>query len=221
MSTNSKSLWFPRGCIGGLILAAALFGGGCATKRLPDYQSGTAMATALTVRDAGVEVSLDPFVESERTRKYFGIHASEEGIGVVFVRVSNGAPDRTYLVEKKNFQLIPAGAASGQDAGATSIRRGTAGGEATAMVGAAVSGLGGLGLMFGGSSMVAHATEVQRNFVGKEMPNQTLAPGRTMEGFVYFQPLPKNGWNRGATMKINLTDTKSHEPVLMTVPLSD
>ncbi len=194
---------------------------GCSTAKLPDYHPGATAATERTRRDAGVEIALDPFVERQRTDQFFGIDAAHDGIGIVFVRIFNNTPDHVFLVEKKDFQLLLAGASSGQNAGAQKVERGTAGGEATAMVGAAVSGLGGLALVLAGNSMVSHATEVRRNFVGKEMPDQTLPPGQNMEGFIYFQPVPKDaGWARGATLRINLTDTKSHGPVSMAIPLS-
>ena len=72
-----------------------------------------------------------------------------------------------------------------------------------------------------GASMVAHAAEAQRNFVSKEMPDQTLAPGESMEGFIYYTPVAKSGWSRGARMTIKLTDTKTHQPRSMTIPLSE
>jgi len=116
---------------------------------------------------------------------------------------------------------VPAGASAGQKADETTIKRGKGGGEATALIGAATGGLGGIGLMLGGGSMISHATEVQRNFVGKELPDQTLAPGRNMEGFVYFKPVAKDvTWVRGATMKINLTEIRNNQLLSLTVPLA-
>ena len=168
-----------------------------------------------------MEVALDPFVESGRTEEYFGINAAAEGIGIVFVRVSNNTTNQTFLVEKKNFQLVLAGVSSGQNVETNSIERSTAGGQTVAIVGAVASGLGGMAVMIVGGSMISHSMEIQRNFVGKEMPDQTLAPGENMEGFVYYRPVPKNGaWSRGATMKINMTETTSHENISMTIPLS-
>jgi hypothetical protein len=194
---------------------------GCSTTREPDYRPAARTSTTQICESTGMEVALDPFVEPQRTRQYFGINATSEGIGIVFVRVANNTSNQTFLVEKKNFELVPAGASSGQSADATTIQRSKAGGEATALLGAASGGLGGIGLMLGGASMISHATEIQRNFVGKEMPNQTLSPGRAMEGFVYFKPVPKNvTWVYGANMKINLPDIKTQQSIVMTVPLA-
>ena len=68
---------------------------------------------------------------------------------------------------------------------------------------------------------VSRDSEVTRNFVAKEMPDQTLSPGESMEGFIYYRIAPKNRqWSRGGKMKVSLTDTKSQEPMLMTIPWS-
>ena len=201
-----------------LMLTATILAG-CGTDRLPDYNSSPRTAAAPTVRtgrESGMEAALDPFVEPSRTKQYFGINAAAEGIGIVFARISNHTTNQTFLVQKANFHLIPAGAASGQNAETKTIERDKDTGMVMEMVGA--GGLMGLA----GASMVAHAAEAQRNFVSKEMPDQTLAPGESMEGFIYYTPVPTAGsWARGARMKINLTDTKSRETLSLTVPLSE
>jgi hypothetical protein len=203
------------------ILTLAYLITGCSTTREPDYRPAARTSTTQICQSTGMEVALDPFVEPKRTRQYFGINATSEGIGIVFVRVSNNTSNQTFLVEKKSFELVTAGASSGQSADATTIQRSKAGGEATAMIGAVSGGLGGLGLMLGGASMISHATEIQRNFVGKEMPDQTLSPGRAMEGFVYFKPVPKNvAWVHGANIKINLPDIKTQQSLVLMVPLA-
>jgi hypothetical protein len=204
------------------LLALVLLGFGCSTgPPLPDYHAAATSSTARLGRGAGVEISLDPFIENQRTKQFFGIDAVEDGIGIVFVHISNKSPDRTLLVEKKNFQLVPAGTSDGQVANGNQIERGTGGAQATAWLGASMASLGGLALIGIASSSISHATEVQRNFVGKEMADQTLAPGQDMEGFLYFTPVPKNAeWIRGAAVKVDLTATKTHESLAMTIPLS-
>jgi hypothetical protein len=204
------------------LLALVLLAFGCSTApRLPDYHAAATASTARLGRQAGVEISLDPFLDRQRTQPFFGIDAVGDGIGIVFVHISNKSPDRTLLVEKKNFQLVPAGTSDGQVANGNQIERGTGGAQATAWLGASMASLGGLALIGIASSSISHATEVQRNFVGKEMADQTLAPGQDMEGFLYFTPVPKNAeWIRGAAVKVDLTATKTHESLAMTIPLS-
>jgi hypothetical protein len=231
---------------------------GCSTARLTDFHPD---ATASTVRigwEAGMEIALDPFVEPQRTQQFFGINAVANGIRIVFVRVSNNTTNQTFLVEKKNFQFLPARVSSGQNADTeTSERYGAAAQHDrdtavaahleydNAVIGGAINAqeharipptldrttpaanvaMGTIGgdAVFGLIELakLSHATEVERNFVGKEMPDQTLAPGQSMEGFIYYRTVPKDReWSRGATMKISLTETKNHEPISMTIPLS-
>lgn len=207
-----------------IIITSALllsFLTGCSTERITDYQPTSTSVRERTAQVLGVEVAVDPFVESERTEKYFDINAVAEGIGIVFVRVSNNTSNQTFIVEKKNFQLVLAGSSSDENADTQTIERSTSGGQAVAITGAVVGSFGGMAIMFIGGSMISHSMEIQRNFVGKEMPDQTLAPGESMKGFIYYSPVPKNAaWPRGAKMKINLTETKSHESVSTTIPLS-
>ena len=204
-----------------LLASSSLMLAGCSTDRITDYQPAAASVTERTAQASGVEVAFDPFVESKRTEKFFDINATAEGIAILHVRVVNNTSNQTFLVEKKNFLLVPAGASSGQNADGQTIERSTSGGQAVAITGAVVGSFGGMAIMFVGGSMISHSMEIQRNFVGKEMPDQTLAPGENMEGFIYYRPVPKDGkWSHGATMKINMTETTSHESVSMTIPLS-
>ncbi|MGA2751057.1 MAG: hypothetical protein ABSG59_20000 [Verrucomicrobiota bacterium] len=222
MRKESNSMWLSSCKICAAILSLTLLESGCGTApKLPDYRPGATAPTARIGRDAAVEISMDPFIERHRTEQFFGIDAVGKGIGIVFVHISNKSLDRTLLVEKKNFELVPVGAAGGQTANGNKIERGTGGAQATAWLGASMASLGGLALIGFASSSISHSTEVQRNFVGKEMPDQTLAPGQAMEGFLYFTPVPKNpGWIRGAAVKVNLTETKTRQPLVMSIPLS-
>lgn len=211
----NKVLNLPIAAVG--FISLLLIGAGCATKRKPDYHPSTPSASARIGRQAEIEVALDPFIERERTKQFFGINAIDDGIAILHVRVSNSSSNQTFLVEKKNFHLLLAGAPSGQTAEG-SIERRKGGGEATAIVGAS---LGSFPLLVAGAAMISQATEIQRNFVGKEMPDQTLAPGQNMEGFVYYMPVKKKvDWSRGSTMKINFTDTKTQQVTELNVPLS-
>lgn len=218
MKSNSNSRWLCSFAVGVVSLTVALLGTGCGTDRLPNYAPTTPGATASTLRtgrESGMEITLDPFVEPRRTQRFFGINAAADGIGIVFARISNHTTNQTFLVQKANFQLLPAGSASGQNAETKTVERD----KTTGLVMSTV-GVGGL-LGLAGASMVAHAAEAQRNFVSKEMPDQTLAPGESMEGFIYYTPVAKSGWSRGARMTIKLTDTKTHQPRSMTIPLSE
>jgi len=57
--------------------------------------------------------------------------------------------------------------------------------------------------------------------VGKELPDQTLAPGERMDGFIYYPLAAKDaGWVHGAALKVTLPETQSHGKVATAIPLS-
>ncbi len=194
---------------------------GCTTARIADYQPAASPSVSeRTAQASGVEVALDPFVEKERTEKYFDMDAVGQGIAILYVRVINKTADQTFLVQKENVQLIRNGA-GGLAGGGGRTASSQASANAIGITGAVLGGLGGVGLLSAGSAMVSHSTEVQRNLTSKEMGDQTLSPGESMEGFIYFTPVkPGEDWTRAAAVKIQLVDTKTHQPVELNVPLS-
>jgi len=169
-----------------------------------------------------VEIAVDPFADSKRTKQYFDIDAVADGIAILHVHVANKTADQTFLVEKKDFHLIPNGAAAGWAGDSKKIERDRAAGTATEWAAVATVGsLAGSGLLLAGLALESKATEIQRNFTSKEMADATLSPGKSMEGFVYFTPVKKGeDWSRATTVKINLTETKTQQMIALSIPLS-
>jgi len=108
---------------------------GCSTDRITDYQPATPSISEHTAQASGVVVALDLFVEGGRTKEYFDIDAVAEGIAILHVRVANKTADQTFLVEKKDFQLLPAGAA-GLTGDGQKIERSVTAGTTLEIVGA-------------------------------------------------------------------------------------
>jgi hypothetical protein len=72
------------------------------------------------------------------------------------------------------------------------------------------------------TAMVAHDTQVQMNFTSQEMEDQTLSPGKSTEGFVYFAPVIKGeDWTRNAVVQIKLLPTKKQNPIELKIPISN
>ena len=194
---------------------------GCTTPPITEYQPAVPPRSERTIQQSGVEVALDPFVESARTKQYFDIDAIADGIGILHARVANKTADQTFLVEKKHFQLLASGAAGGWTGDGKKLERDQSAGTATEWAGAVTGGLGGAGLMLAGLALTSKATEIQRNFTSKEMGDQTLSPGQSMQGFVYFAPVAKGqDWTRTAVVKIDLTETKTQQTITLQIPLS-
>jgi hypothetical protein len=190
---------------------------GCATERIADYAPPTATHEYIA-QQSGVEVAVDPFVEPVRTEEYFGMNAVANGIAILHVRVVNKTADQTFLIEKKDFQLLSGDPGDLRAVGSEFEHAEKAGGALEASGFVSLNPL----LMLPGAAIVSRSSEIQRNFTGKEMGDQTLSPGQSMEGFIYFK-LAKKGedWTRAASVGITLTETKTQQPIQLNVPLSD
>jgi hypothetical protein len=198
-----------------------LFLTGCGTNPIKPYQPASPSTSERTVQESGVEVALDPFVESSRTGEYFDIDALDKGIAILHVRVANKTSDQTFLVERKNFQLSKEGDANGLTGDGAKNEHSNATGNTAAWIGAVSGGVGGVGLIFMGGGMVSHSTQIQRNFTDKEMGDASLSPGESLEGFIYFAPVDHGkDWSRNASVKINLTETKTRRVIELNIPLS-
>jgi hypothetical protein len=187
---------------------------GCGTAPIVPYQPPSASASERAAQESGVEVALDPFVERAREEKYFDIDAVANGIAILHVRVANKTGDQTFFVKKQNFQLLRNGAGDLTSDGKSTDQSSVAG---------QVMGVLGAGAVMGlfGSSLVSHAVEVKRNFTSKEMGDQTLSPGDSMDGFIYFGPIAQGkDWTRAAAVKINVIDTKTQKVIALNISLS-
>jgi hypothetical protein len=197
---------------------------GCSTERIADYQPAAPSASEHTALASGVVVALDPFVESARTKQYFDIDAVAEGIAILHVRVTNQTADQTFLVEKKDFQLRPDGAAGGLTGDGKQIQRSHTTENTLntiGTIGVATEGIGLIGVGLIGLAMNSQSAEIQRNLTGKEMPDATLSPGKSMEGFIYFTPVKKGtDWTRTTAVSVNLTETRTRQMLALSIPLS-
>src|ERR1041385_4813935 len=150
-----------------LVGGGFLFLNGCATV---DYHLGATSSYSRTIQKDGLEITIDPLVDRERSKHYFGINAASQGIAIFFVHVANRSQNRTFIVEKKGFRLGLPAALEGRFLGNSDVKRDANREEAAAWASMAVS----LGAFLAGGVMINASMEIQRNFVAKEMPDQTL-----------------------------------------------
>lgn len=204
---------------------------GCSTEKIADYQPASSSVSERTVQESGVEVALDPFVESGRTKKYFDLDAVAAGIAILHVRITNQTTNQTFLVEKKSIQLLPTGSTvglTGDGKDNSSSKTGTTVGKVgIATLAVSTVALSPIGftiaepLMLTGMAEESKSTEIQRNLTSKEMADETLSPSKSVAGFIYFMPVKKGeDWTRTAAVKIMLTETKTRQPIELSIPFS-
>jgi len=165
------------------ILLCALCAG-CAAVHPDAYNSADAPTKLISKEGQGVRVSVDVVLEGARGRRYFGTDAAAKGIIPVFVRVENITGPGSFLVEKEQFAIALTAANTAQFPLNGSV-------ENNPSTAAGVMAAGGVLLLSGpmliaGSVLVSTADAVRHAFVEKELRNQSLAPGRSVEGFVYY-----------------------------------
>lgn len=184
MTTRFIKPWVRAVNFSLLALAISILASGCSTANPKAYSSTDAPTRLLTKEENGLRVSVDAVLERQRSHKYFSTDTLSKGIVPVFVRVENLASPGSVLVEKERFKIAVNADAQGQSPLAGDV-------EHKSTSGGIVSGVGMLALsgplIIVGATMVSTADEVRHNFVDKEFRNQSLAPGRSAQGFVYCQ----------------------------------
>ena len=56
--------------------------------------------------------------------------------------------------------------------------------------------------------------------VDKEWRNQTLAPGQSAEGFLYFNVPKKTNWVASTALQINALNTRNQQTTTLLIPLT-
>jgi len=198
-------------------VALAFLFTGCGTLKIPQYAGNQeASATAQTLQAEDLRVTVDPFLEKARVREYFKQAPLEGGVVIFHLQARNDNPLHSFHVQKQNFRLV---LPQGNELGAAGrIDTGTAAGEASVLVGASLGSVVG---MFAGAKVLSDEMFVRKNLVDKEMPDQTLSPGRSMEGFVYYELPGKKPVVDGATLIFVAENAATHQKVEIRFPIRD
>jgi len=164
------------------LAALALAWAGCSTVHPKAYNSVDAPSRLHAQETNGIRVSVDVVYDQPRNKKYFGTDTLDKGIVPVFVRVENLSGAGSILVEKERFQVLVNADVDARGPLDRSVEHETKGGQ---VVGGAGALLLSTPLIIIGSAMISTADEVRQNFAEKELRNQSLAAGRSVEGFIY------------------------------------
>jgi hypothetical protein len=207
----------PRHLIRSLGPAAlCLLAVGCGTMKIPQYPGG-AGPRAQTRAAQGLAITADPFVDRQRAESYFAVNPEGKGVAIVYVRAENHSPDATWLVNEENMFLVDGAGTAGPNAHDQGVRGDYAAANAVGMAGAVVLSLP---MLFASGKLTSDAMVKEKNFVDKEWRNQTLSPGQSAEGFVYFNFGKKTNWIENAALRIDSLNTRNQQTNTVIVPLS-
>jgi hypothetical protein len=151
--------------------------GGCGSYQFPAYPAKSCLDCASHSEAGGVAIGADPIFDSSVSRQYFDRDLPSAGILPVYVVVQNVSHGKAILVDREQFTVR--GTTAVQDVNAV-----TSGSESTGKALALVGAGGVLGLV--GAGMYVDARNVDANFQRQFLEAQTVSPGESSSGFVYF-----------------------------------
>jgi hypothetical protein len=165
------------------MLSFVLLLNGCATLTIPAYEvQSINHYTSLQIRD-GLAVAMRPLTDPKESKQYFGTNLLAADVLAILVVAENRNPSSSFLLSKDQLALRAGETAAQSTSGRDEVRS-EAGGQAMMLAGAALISLP---LLFGGAKIASDANVIQHNFAVKELQTQTLSPGESTHGFVYFR----------------------------------
>lgn len=156
----------------------------------------------------GLAVAVHPAVVEAEQDTYFGTSLLSDGILPVLVTVENRTATSSFILLTDRVFFVKAGVSAESGAADAHVGRPTAA-HAWAFTGAA---LGAVVPLLVGAAMVSKSNAVRHNFLSKEFRSDTVSPGQTARGFLYFQ-IPEEEDTAGS-WKMHL---EVFEPVLRQV----
>lgn len=170
---------------GGFLFALVLvgLGPGCGGKYFRPYVHDPAARTAVTRRNSGISLQVDPLLDRHACQTNFGMDCLEKGILPVYLTAANESTNASFRIISSRIWFSPGendavGVASG-----IQQTNNSAAGSGVAVAGGA---LGSILIAGWGMKLTDDAESIRENFVIKQFQNINLAPGRSAEGFIYF-----------------------------------
>jgi hypothetical protein len=180
---------------------------GCGTMKIPAY-SGTPSASAQTREVQGLKVTVDPFTDRERAGTYFKVNPTGRRVYIAHVRAENAGSDTAWLLCEE--RMVLRGSWPGQELSAhgQNVEANLAAANAVGMAGAVALSIP---MIFAGGKLTSDAMVVAKNFVDKEWRNQTLSPGQSAQGFVYFMLPEKKTINDVTALEMMLLNVRNQQ----------
>ena len=206
----------PRQLIPSLTaLALAILATGCGTMKIPPYTGG-ASAAALTRDSQGLAIAAEPWTDRKQVNTYFKADTEDRGLGIIYVRAENKSTDANWLLTEESVRLVNTVWAGG-NVRDQRIEGEYGGASAVGYTGAVLVSPIMIGIA---GKLLSDATIMERNMVDKEWRNQTLAPGQSAEGFLYFNVPKKTNWVASTALQINALNTRNQQTTTLLIPLT-
>lgn len=187
---------------------------GCAPVRVEKFDAGIASSGRYLHTDSGVTVSVDPFIEEERLKKYFGDDLLVKGILPVFVSIENVKNEDGFMLDRNEVRLAIKGKeGKGDTAGNPDYKIPSASaiqiGSGMVALSPLILPLLPLGALISilGEQAQRDAVEIIRNMEKKKIVDKTMYQGGSNSGFLYFSfpgfQVPESDFDEGAQAELN------------------
>lgn len=197
----------------------------CSTLKVQDYPKGTTTSTAKAITLKNLSIATKPITDKDELDNYFGTNLLELGIVPIYVISENKSSEASFVISKDGVLLkstandITQGVKT-DDQSATGKTLGIVG--ASSFILTPVGGLFvGLPMIYYGSKLKSDAVIIKQNIVKKQLQTRTVSPGKTVDGFVYFQFPDRESINRLSefSISIEILEIGSNELVTFTIKL--
>jgi hypothetical protein len=205
LEAMNKKRIYPRNWSFPIILAALVTG--CRTTSIPAYQPG-AVELGYSSQKDGLHLTVDPFLDEDRTQKYFLIKAYKEGLVICHVHIRNDDSAVSYHVRAQNFKLLLGNGGEVTEVATPASGRSEAG-ELMQLIGPGWYGM----------KQSSDASKARQNLAANRLLDETLSPGRSMQGFVYFKLPAKSTLGGGSKLTLSAENSSTHEKVEIVVPI--
>jgi hypothetical protein len=197
---------------------------GCSTMQLPDYPQASANSHKNSTTKNDLCIGLRAMTDPRDLEQYFGTDLSARNVLPVYVVAENKNASSSFVVSQEHISLQ-------HNATKDTVRQGdyTVTGKSSGGAAAAMMGAGGLlvvpliaapvlpVLIVGGAKAMSNASVVKRNLASKGLWTRTVSPGKSVDGFVYFNLPEKNGSVKDYSLVIQvdeLGNDAKHEFIL-------
>ncbi len=203
-------------------VSLALAGTGCGTMTIPPYTAGPSKQ-AKTVESQGLTITAESIQDKERADTYFKVSPVYRGIGIIYLQAENKSTNATWLLNEENIHLIFTAKAGDLNAHDQKVKGDYSGAQASfattiamelIFIPLAVPGV------FMTMKAASDASVIEKNFVDKEWHNQTLSPGQSAQGFVYYNLDKQPKWADSASLKIDCLNITSQQTNTFNIPMA-
>lgn len=170
-----------------IVLCSITLSTGCYTMQLPDYEARSSSSYKHVRTQNKLTLAINPLTDKQEIENYFGMDLLSANIFPVLVVAENNNPVSSFITSKDRVFLRNKNEQGDSKRADLKGASSASSGEALAIVGAvAVAPV----LMFAGGKMISDSEVIKHNLAVKELQIRTISPGKSIQGFVYFQ-VPK------------------------------